>query len=303
MARRRKGRDITGWIVVDKPAGLTSTDIVNRLRWLLKARKAGHAGTLDPAATGVLVVAFGEATKAIPLITDAPKAYRFTVRFGQATDTDDAEGEVIDQSPLRPDNTEIEEALAAFRGDIEQLPPRFSAVHVDGKRAYDLAREGEAFELETRPLHVARLELAGRPDADHAVFEMECGKGGYVRSIARDLGAALGCHGHVTTLRRIWSGPFGTDNLAPVPWDELNIEGAPEDLEWALIALEEGLGQIPEARLTQESAQRLRNGNPAPVSWTEAAPGDTVWAACDGQAVALGVYLGGQVHPKRVFVT
>ncbi|RMD92040.1 MAG: tRNA pseudouridine(55) synthase TruB, partial [Alphaproteobacteria bacterium] len=198
MARRRKGRDISGWLVVDKPAGLTSTAVVNKVRWALQAQKAGHAGTLDPLATGVLAVALGEATKTVPYVTDALKCYRFTVRWGEATNTDDAEGEVIARSDRRPTAEEIEAALPAFRGEIMQVPPQFSAVKIDGERAYALAREGQTPELAARPLWVESLELVEQPDEDHAVFEMVCGKGGYVRAIARDLGEALGTHGHVT---------------------------------------------------------------------------------------------------------
>ena len=208
MARRRKGRDISGWLVVDKPAGPTSTTVVNKVRWALNANKAGHAGTLDPDATGVLAIALGEATKTVPFITDALKAYEFTVRLGVSTNTDDAEGEVLETSDLRPDDETIKAALTRFIGDIQQVPPQFSAVKVDGQRAYKRAREGEAMELAARPLWVESLLLTDRPDADHVTLEMVCGKGGYVRSIARDLGQILGCLGHVRELRRTWSGPF-----------------------------------------------------------------------------------------------
>ena len=208
MARGKKGRAVSGWLIVDKPAGITSTAVVNKVKWAMAAQKAGHAGTLDPAATGVLAVALGEATKTVPHITDALKCYRFMVRFGAATTTDDAEGSVIATSATRPGEDAIRAALPAFRGQIEQVPPQFSAVKVEGERAYDLAREGERLDLAPRPLWVDSLDLIDRPDPDHALFEMVCGKGGYVRSIARDLGAALGCLGHVLWLRREWSGPF-----------------------------------------------------------------------------------------------
>src|SRR6056297_1927016 len=215
MARKRKGRDVNGWLVVDKPAGMTSTSVVNKVKWALQAKKAGHAGTLDPDATGVLAVALGEATKTVPYITDALKAYRFTVRLGQATNTDDAEGEVTATSEARPDDAAIKAALGGFVGEIMQVPPKFSAVKIDGERAYKRARDGEEFEVEARPLWVEELLLTDRPDADHAVLEMTCGKGGYVRSIARDLGEALGCKGHVTWLRRLWSGPFDGEDAIP----------------------------------------------------------------------------------------
>lgn len=207
MARRKKGRDISGWLIVDKPAGVTSTTVVNKVRWALDAKKAGHAGTLDPTATGVLAIALGEATKTVPYVTDAMKAYRFTMRLGSATNTDDTEGEVIATSDTRPTDAEIIAALPAFTGNIEQVPPQFSAVKVDGERAYARAREGEEMDLKSRPLLVESLQMISR-DGDLLVLEMVCGKGGYVRSIARDLGATLGCLGHVDHLRRIWSGPF-----------------------------------------------------------------------------------------------
>ena len=208
MARMKKGRAVSGWLVVDKPAGITSTAIVNKVKWAFQAQKAGHAGTLDPAATGVLAITLGEATKTVPYITDALKCYHFRMTFGASTTTDDAEGDVLERSDLRPDDAAIEAALARFRGDIEQVPPQFSAVKVEGERAYDLAREGEAMILAARPLFVERLVIIDRPDVDHVDLEMVCGKGGYVRSIARDLGQALGCLGHVAWLRREWSGPF-----------------------------------------------------------------------------------------------
>ena len=169
MGRTKKGRKLSGWLIVDKPAGIGSTDVVNKVKWLLKAQKAGHAGTLDPAATGVLALAFGEATKTVAILTDALKCYRFAVRFGAETSTDDAEGAVLATSDLRPDTAAIAEALAGFRGEIMQVPPQVSAVKVDGARAYDLAREGEAFELTARPLWVESLDLIERPDVDHVI--------------------------------------------------------------------------------------------------------------------------------------
>ncbi|MEL6700958.1 MAG: tRNA pseudouridine(55) synthase TruB, partial [Pseudomonadota bacterium] len=182
MGRTRKGRDISGWLIIDKPAGPTSTAVVNKVRWALNARKAGHAGTLDPAATGVLAVALGEATKTVPYITDALKAYQFTVRLGQATNTDDAEGEVTVQSDARPSDDDIKAALGQFVGDIQQVPPAFSAVKIDGVRAYKKARDGDDVTLAARPLWVEELVMTDRPDADHVTLEMTCGKGGYVRS-------------------------------------------------------------------------------------------------------------------------
>ncbi|WP_322890826.1 MULTISPECIES: tRNA pseudouridine(55) synthase TruB [unclassified Yoonia] len=300
MARRRKGRDISGWLVVDKPAGITSTTVVNRVRWAFDANKAGHAGTLDPEATGVLAIALGEATKTVPYITDALKAYEFTIRFGQATNTDDAEGEVIATSDLRPDDAAIKAALAGFIGDIMQVPPQFSAVKVDGERAYAKAREGEAMDLAARPLWVEELLLADRPDADHAVLEMTCGKGGYVRSIARDLGDVLGCKAHVRSLRRIWSGPFqATDGIT---LDQLDAIARTPELDARLLPLEVGLADLPEVRCPAESVARLRNGNPATVIASGVEYGEEVWASHDGKAIAIGSYRGGELHPTRVFV-
>lgn len=298
MARGRKGKAVSGWLVVDKPAGVTSTSVVGKVRWALDAQKAGHAGTLDPAATGVLAIALGEATKTVTFITDAVKCYRFRIRFGAATTTDDAEGDVIDSCDDRPSDAQIETALEAFRGDIMQVPPQFSAVKVDGERAYDIAREGEAMELAARPLWVERLELLGRPDADHADLEMVCGKGGYVRSIARDLGRALGCLGHVAWLRREWSGPFHAD--AGISLDEIEQMARTPDLEARLLPVEAGLQDLPQVQATDQGAVRLRNGNPGQVIGN-LPYGTECWASHQGRAVAVGRYMGGELHPSRVF--
>ncbi len=299
MGRSRKGRDISGWLVVDKPAGLTSNAVVNKVRWAFGARKAGHAGTLDPEATGVLAVALGEATKTVPFVTDALKAYRFTARLGLATNTDDAEGEVIARSDTRPTDDEIRAALPRFTGEIMQVPPKFSAVKIDGERAYKRARADEDFEIAARPLFVESLELVARPDADHIVLEMVCGKGGYVRAIARDLGAALGCHGHVTRLRRIWSGPFDAEDGVGMDLIE-KLAGTPE-LDAFLRPVEDGLADLPELRTTPESAARLRHGNPAMVITSDAEYGEEAWASLGGKAVAVGIYCAGELHPHRVF--
>ncbi len=299
MGRKRKGRDISGWLVVDKPAGITSNAVVNKVRWAFNAKKAGHAGTLDPAATGVLAVALGEATKTVPYITDALKAYDFTIRFGAATNTDDAEGEVIARSDLRPTDEEIAAALPGFTGEIMQVPPRFSAVKIDGERAYALSRAGEDVELAARPLWVEELALLERPDPDHAVLRMVCGKGGYVRAIARDLGEALGCLGHVSELRRIWSGPFDADE--GVSMEEIERLARTPEIDALLRPLEEGLADLPELRCTPEGAARLRNGNPGMVITSDAEYGDEAWASLDGKAVAIGIYKAGELHPTRVF--
>jgi len=272
MARRKKGRAVHGWLIIDKPAGMTSTAVVNKARWSFGAAKAGHAGTLDPAATGLLAVAFGEATKTIPFIMDAEKAYRFTVRWGQATNTDDADGEITATSEVRPDQAAIEAAL----------------------------RDGEESDLAARPLHVAELALISQPDADHAEFEMVCGKGGYVRSIARDLGAMLGCHGHVTTLRRVWSGPFDLDQA--VGMEALGETGGNAALDALLLPLESGLIDLPEQRIGQEGAAKIMNGNPGQIAATSLEYGDLCWVSHDGRAIAVGTYRAGTVAPSRVFV-
>lgn len=299
MARKGKGRPVNGWLIVDKPAGVTSTAVVGKVRWALDAQKAGHAGTLDPAATGVLAVALGEATKTVPFVTDATKGYRFQVRWGAATDTDDAEGRVIATASPRPEAAQIEAALSAFRGDILQVPPQYSAVKVEGERAYDIARAGEAMDLAARPLHVERLELIACPDPDTAELVMVCGKGGYVRSIARDLGAALGCLGHVLWLRREWSGPFRADQGLTL--DQIDALARTPDLDAHLLPLEIGLSSLPELPLAPDGAARLKNGNPGRVLSSRAAPGETAWGSFEGRPVAVGTYIGGELHPNRVF--
>jgi tRNA pseudouridine55 synthase len=299
MARTKKGRPVHGWLVVDKPVGITSTAVVNKVKWALDAQKAGHAGTLDPDATGVLAVALGEATKTIPYITDALKCYHFMVKFGEQTTTDDAAGTVLKSSATRPTDDAIAQALAAFRGNIQQVPPQFSAVKVDGDRAYDLAREGQVMDLAPRDLFVESLSLVARPDADHVELDMVCGKGGYVRSIARDLGLALGCLGHVLWLRRVWSGPF--DVRDGVTMDVIEAEAKTDALANRLLPLEVALADLPELPATPEGAVRLRNGNAGMVLTSSAQFGDEAWASYQGRAVAVGIYKAGELHPNRVF--
>ncbi len=299
MARRKKGRDISGWLVIDKPAGVSSNNLVGKVRWAFNANKAGHAGTLDPEATGILAVALGEATKTVPYITDALKAYDFTVRLGAATNTDDTEGEVIATSEERPSDQEIIDALGAFTGDVMQVPPKFSAVKVDGKRAYALSRGGEDVELQPRPLYVDELSFVERPDGDHVILHMVCGKGGYVRSIARDLGDALGCLGHVKELRRVWSGPFELEDAVTITQiDEL---AKTPEIDALLLPLETGLADLPELATTHDGATKLRNGNPGMVLASNVEYGDEAWASLDGAAVAVGRYKAGELHPSRVF--
>ena len=295
----RKGRNISGWLVIDKPRGMTSTSVVNRVRWAFSARKAGHSGTLDPDATGVLPVALGEATKTIPYVVDALKTYRFTIRFGLATTTDDAVGEVVAVSDERPTDDGIRAALDLFVGDIMQVPPKFSAVRVAGRRAYSLAREGQDPAVKARPLRVESLLMLDRPDQDHATLEMTCGKGGYVRAVARDLGVTLKCHAHVVDLRRICAGPFDLHHgicLAEI----LRLAETPS-LDARLRPLEEGLAGLQRLECTPEGAARLRNGAPGAVRPARLAYGTVAWAVFGQTPVAVGVYRGGELHPSRVF--
>lgn len=285
-----------GWLILDKPAGVSSAQAVGRARWALDARKAGHAGTLDPDATGLLAIAFGEATKTIPFIADAEKAYRFKLVWGAATSTDDAAGEVIATRDLRPDAAAIRAALPAFTGDILQVPPQVSAVKVDGARAYDLARAGERMDLAARPLHVSRLDLIESPDTDTAVLEMVCGKGGYVRSIGRDLGETLGCLAHVARLERLWSGPFDLDNA--VAWED--FDGDRAGLETRLLPIEAALAGIPALELDAEAARRVANGNDVPVP--AGMEDGTIWARADGIPLAIGRIAAGRFQPDRVLV-
>ena len=293
---RKKGREIHGWLIVDKPAGIGSTDVVSKVRWALDAKKAGHAGTLDPDATGVLAVALGEATKTVPILTDALKAYDFTVNWGAETSTDDASGEILKSAENRPSADAIRAALAAYIGEIMQVPPNVSAVKVDGARAYDLAREGEVVELAARPLWVESLELLGTT-SDTADLRMVCGKGGYVRAIARDLGRDLGCLGHVARLRRIWSGPFEAgDGIA---FDRIDRANQAE-IEAALLPIQSALADLPEMQATEIGAIRILNGNPGQVLG-HADFGTEVWVSRQGRALCIGRYLGGEVQPSRVF--
>ena len=294
MARGARGRPVHGWLVLDKPAGVSSAAAVARAKRALDAQKAGHAGTLDPAATGLLAIAFGEATKTVPFVADAAKAYRFTVRWGAATATDDAEGAVLATTPARPDAAAIRAALPSFTGDILQIPPQVSAVKVDGARAYALARAGETLDLAARPLHVARLELVDTPDPDTAVLEMTCGKGGYVRSIARDLGQRLGCLGYVLALRRLWSGPFTLEGA--VGWDDLEPPGP------ALLPVRAALGGLPELACPPSSAPGLLNGNPVALPDARLPEGAIAWASLGDVPLAVGSWRGGALHPTRVFV-
>jgi tRNA pseudouridine55 synthase len=299
MARRRKGLDLHGWLVLDKPEGPTSTGMVGRTRWLLNARKAGHAGTLDPLASGILPIAFGEATKCVPVLMDARKIYSFTVRWGIETATDDTEGAATAESELRPDRAGIEAALPRFTGRIAQRPPAYSAVKVAGERAYDLARDGAPPDLAERDVEIDALELTGIPDRDHASFRMTCGKGTYVRSLARDLGRALGCLGHVSALRRNAVGPFTeTAAISLAEFESLCDKRAGHE---ALSPVETALDDIPALALTGEQATRLRNGQPVRVLNFTSPDGQILCAMHDRKPVALARYAAETVEPVRVF--
>jgi tRNA pseudouridine55 synthase len=257
--RKPRGRPLDGWLIVDKPQGLTSTDVVNRVRRWFDAQKAGHGGTLDPLATGLLPIAFGAATKTVPYIMDGTKLYRFTLRIGEARDTDDADGQVTATSDIRPTDEQLRAALPAFTGDIMQVPPVFSAIKVAGERAYDMAREGRAPVLEARPARVDRFELVERPDAETAIFEVQSGKGVYMRSLARDLAIACGTLGHIASLRRLRVGPF-TEAQA-IMLDKLQrAEDTPPTSPDFLLPVVTALADIPALALTEAEAFGLKNG-------------------------------------------
>lgn len=303
MARRKTGEAVSGWVIVDKPSGPTSSDVVNRVRRLFNARKAGHAGTLDPLATGILPVALGEATKTVPFIIDAAKGYRFTICFGTATSTDDAEGEIVERSSVRPTAAAIEAGLAAFSGPIEQVPPAFSAIKIDGERAYARARAGEVVEMKPRPVTIHEIRLLGCPDRDHAELEILCSKGTYVRSLARDLARAMGTVGHVSALRRTRHGPFG--EASAIPLDKLSALGhiAPApDLGAHLLPLETALDDIPALAVSGEDAARLKQGQGVLLRGRDAPIlSGSVLATHRGDPVALTEYEKGALRPVRVF--
>jgi tRNA pseudouridine55 synthase len=258
--RKPKGRPIDGWLIVDKPSGIGSTEVVNRVKRAFEAQKAGHGGTLDPLATGLLPVAFGAATKTVPYVMDGTKSYRFTLKFGEARDTDDADGTVTETSAARPSDAAIRDALPAFRGDIMQVPPAYSAIKIGGERAYDLAREGQAVVLEPRPARVDRFELESRPDADTAIFLVESGKGVYMRSLARDVARAVGTVGHITVLRRMRVGPFHETDGIPLAAILAEGEEAPPSPRALLLPVTHALGDLPAFAVTEAEAARLSHG-------------------------------------------
>ncbi|MFZ0849836.1 MAG: tRNA pseudouridine(55) synthase TruB [Hyphomicrobiaceae bacterium] len=300
--RRRKGRAVNGWLVLDKPAGVTSTYAVGAVRRAFDARKAGHAGTLDPAATGVLPIAFGEATKTVPYAVDGEKYYRFTVRWGAETETDDAQGRIVRTSELRSEPAVILALLGQFTGEIMQTPPAYSAVKIAGKRAYDLARDGEVVELEPRPVRVHALQLIEISDADTAVFEARCGKGTYVRALARDMGRTLGCLGHLVALRRTRVAGFDETLAISLARLEDAVAEGEAALARLLLPIEAALHDFAVLNVGQADAARLLKGQPVLMRGRDAPyqPGPT-YALCRGHLVALGEIEQGELHPIRVF--
>ncbi len=296
---KRPRNKIDGWIVLDKPLGLGSTGAVGRVRWLFGAAKAGHGGTLDPLATGVLPIALGEATKTVPFVMHGRKQYKFTLCFGEARSTEDAEGEVTATSDRRPADAAIRAALPAFVGEIQQMPPVFSALKIDGQRAYDLARAGETVELKPRAVTIERLELLGRPDPDHADFVVGCGKGTYIRSLGRDLALALGTVGHLSALRRTVAGPFREEGS--ISLSKLETLGHNSALLGALAPVETALDDIPALALTEAQADRLRQGQPVFLTRDAPPSGTLVRAECGHKLVALVRSDGVSLQPVRVF--
>ncbi len=301
---RRKGSPVHGWLVLDKPQFITSTHALNKVKRLFDAAKAGHAGTLDPLATGILPIAFGEATKTIPHVVNGAKEYRFLVRWGIETNTDDAEGEPVQESAERSHREAIEAALPEFRGQIMQVPPRFSAIKIEGERAYDLARDGEAFQIEARPVDVHHLEIVDVPSPDSCLFEAECGKGTYVRALARDLGRKLGCFGHVAELRRTRVGPFSEqDAISLERLIEMSNSGAGrEALLEALLPVETALDGIPALAISSADAARLKRGKPIILRGRDAPiHHGLIYVTSSGTLVALGEVSQGELRPSRVF--
>jgi tRNA pseudouridine55 synthase len=301
---RRKGNDIHGWLILDKPQGLTSNQALGRLKRLYSPKKVGHAGTLDPLATGVLPIAFGEATKTVAHVVDCEKTYDFTIRWGIETDTDDAEGQAVRISDARPSREAVEAALQGFIGDIMQAPPCYSAIKIDGERAYDLARDGETVEIEPRQVSVYELEIVDMPSPDLTRLVCACGKGTYVRAIARDLGRALGCFGHIAALRRTSVGGFGEeDAISLEKLESLSNSDAGQDaLLSAIVPVETALDGIPALAISGDDAARLKRGQSILIRGG-AAPilKGPVYATSRGVLVAIGEVERGEMHPVRVF--
>ncbi|MCJ8517707.1 tRNA pseudouridine55 synthase [Pseudorhizobium tarimense] len=305
--RKPKGRPVSGWLILDKPVDFGSTEAVSKIKWLFNAQKCGHAGTLDPLASGMLPIALGDATKTVPYVMDGRKIYEFTVTWGEERLTDDLEGDVTKTSETRPSEEEIRSLLPNYTGTIEQVPPQFSAIKIAGERAYDLARDGETVEIPSREVEIHRLTLLGCPDANTAHFEVECGKGTYVRALARDFGRDLGCYGHISSLRRTFVAPFAEDRMVPLA-DLVALE-AIEDREERLAALDaklmdtaDALSSLPHLAVTEDQAHRLRMGNPIILRGRDAPLAEAdAYATARGKLVAIGEIGEGEFRPKRVF--
>lgn len=307
--RKKKGRPVSGWLVLDKPKGLGSTEAVSKVKWLFGAEKAGHAGTLDPLASGMLPIALGEATKTVPYVMDGAKTYRFTVSWGEERATDDLEGAVTASSDLRPTPEQVRALLPRFTGLVMQVPPQFSAVKIAGERAYDIARGGEAVELAAREVEIASFELVETLPDSSSVFVVECGKGTYVRSLARDLGRLLGCYGHVSDLRREEVSPFVAEDLVTLAELEEAARATGEDGERAFAVLDDflldpaaALEDLPEIPVNEDAARRIRLGNGVILRGRDAPlETDEACATYRGRLVAIGAVEAGMFKPKRVF--
>jgi tRNA pseudouridine55 synthase len=310
-SEKRVKHNISGWVVLDKPVGLSSTQAMAKVRGSLSAAKSGHGGTLDPFATGVLPIALGEATKLMQYVLDGDKTYRFTVRWGEARDTDDLTGKVTATSDTRPNENQIREAIKKYFGEIQQLPPNFSALHIDGERAYDLARRGEEVVLQPRAIHIYRYDYLGSPSADEAVFEVDCGKGTYIRSLARDLGRDLGCLGHVTVLIRLKSGPFSLENAVSLEKcmekseEFRHNKPTPDSLRELVLPLTAALDDIPGIAVNEQEARKLRQGQTIPLHpmrVSDEARGAALVAARDALGlVAITQIKWDALQPLRVF--
>jgi tRNA pseudouridine55 synthase len=287
-------------VLIDKSAGVTSNAVSNKVRWLFNAKKAGHTGTLDPEATGLLAIALGEATKTIPYVTNSLKEYSFVVNFGKETTTDDAEGTVTKTSELRPTDNEICEKLNYFVGEIEQIPPKFSAVKIDGQRAYKLSRNNIDVVISPKLINIESLELLKRIDENRASFKMICGKGSYVRAISRDLGRALGCYGHTNSLRRLWSGMFNVKDAFKL--EELLPLKDTTQISKVLMPLESSLKNLYEIPIKSEDVKKILNGNPCYIDELGNHDDNTVWVSYRRKAIAIGKQLNGKFFPSRVFV-
>ncbi|MCY4287167.1 MAG: tRNA pseudouridine(55) synthase TruB [Aestuariivita sp.] len=299
MQQTIKQRDIAGWLIIDKPQGITSAAVVRRVKSVYQVKKVGHAGTLDPLATGVLAVAIGEATKTIPFVTESLKVYAFVMRLGEATDTDDAEGKVIATSGRRPSKNELQRVLKDFVGDVRQIPPNYSAIKVKGQRAYALARTGHSPQLSARRVRIEKLVLCEQPDNDHLSLRITCGKGTYVRSVARDIGKRLGCFAHIRSLRRLSSAPFSI--VDALPYEQIARSADPFELDDRILPVESALIDLHEVNCSNEQAQRLQNGNPVQIAPPPNEVAHRCWASLNGRVIAVGKYSDGLLRPSRVF--